>query len=69
MLVGGKNIMDHTNEQQKMLEVKRQEIAEQVNLYVTVYVYRFVRHRIQISHITVNCILLLNALFKKVMVS
>uniref|UniRef100_A0A3P9I6S2 Kinesin-like protein n=2 Tax=Oryzias latipes TaxID=8090 RepID=A0A3P9I6S2_ORYLA len=29
LLVGGKNIMDHTNEQQKMLEVKRQEIAEQ----------------------------------------
>lgn len=65
LLVGGKNIIDHTNEQQKMLEVKRQEIAEQVNLYVTVYVYRFVRHRIQISYITVNCILLLNTLFKK----
>lgn len=31
LLVGGKNIMDHTNEQQKMLELKRQEIAEQVN--------------------------------------
>lgn len=30
LLVGGKNIMDHTNEQQKMLEMKRQEIAEQV---------------------------------------
>uniref|UniRef100_A0A3B4A980 Kinesin-like protein n=1 Tax=Periophthalmus magnuspinnatus TaxID=409849 RepID=A0A3B4A980_9GOBI len=29
LLVGGKNIVDHTNEQQKMLEVKRQEIAEQ----------------------------------------
>lgn len=29
LLVGGKNIMDHTNEQQKMLEQKRQEIAEQ----------------------------------------
>ncbi|XP_071388548.1 kinesin-like protein KIF3C isoform X2 [Centroberyx affinis] len=29
LLVGGKNIMDHTNEQQKMLEIKRQEIAEQ----------------------------------------
>ncbi|XP_035278464.1 kinesin-like protein KIF3C isoform X1 [Anguilla anguilla] len=29
LLVGGKNIMDHTNEQQKMLELKRQEIAEQ----------------------------------------
>ncbi|XP_059212046.1 kinesin-like protein KIF3C [Centropristis striata] len=29
LLVGGKNIMDHTNEQQKMLEVKRHEIAEQ----------------------------------------
>uniref|UniRef100_A0A3P8US63 Kinesin-like protein n=1 Tax=Cynoglossus semilaevis TaxID=244447 RepID=A0A3P8US63_CYNSE len=29
LLVGGKNIMDHTNEQQKMLETKRQEIAEQ----------------------------------------
>lgn len=30
LLVGGKNIVDHTNEQQKMLELKRQEIAEQV---------------------------------------
>ncbi|XP_075057178.1 kinesin-like protein KIF3C isoform X2 [Mixophyes fleayi] len=29
LLIGGKNIMDHTNEQQKMLEIKRQEIAEQ----------------------------------------
>uniref|UniRef100_A0A3Q4BJL2 Kinesin-like protein n=1 Tax=Mola mola TaxID=94237 RepID=A0A3Q4BJL2_MOLML len=29
LLVGGKNIIDHTNEQQKMLEMKRQEIAEQ----------------------------------------
>ncbi|KAK3522416.1 hypothetical protein QTP86_010322 [Hemibagrus guttatus] len=29
LLVGGKNIIDHTNEQQKMLEQKRQEIAEQ----------------------------------------
>ncbi|XP_060678039.1 kinesin-like protein KIF3C isoform X2 [Hemiscyllium ocellatum] len=29
LLIGGKNIMDHTNEQQKMLEQKRQEIAEQ----------------------------------------
>lgn len=29
LLVGGKNIIDHTNEQQKMLEVKRNEIAEQ----------------------------------------
>lgn len=30
LLVGGKTITDHTNEQQKMLEVKRHEIAEQV---------------------------------------
>ena len=30
LLVGGKNIMDHTNEQQKMLEIRRQEISEQV---------------------------------------
>ncbi|KAJ3606616.1 hypothetical protein NHX12_026137 [Muraenolepis orangiensis] len=29
LLVGGRNITDHTNEQQKMLEMKRQEIAEQ----------------------------------------
>ncbi|XP_033694801.1 kinesin-like protein KIF3C isoform X1 [Tursiops truncatus] len=29
LLIGGRNIMDHTNEQQKMLELKRQEIAEQ----------------------------------------
>ncbi|KAM9315664.1 kinesin-like protein KIF3C [Gastrophryne carolinensis] len=29
LLIGGKNIIDHTNEQQKMLEIKRQEIAEQ----------------------------------------
>lgn len=32
LLVGGKNIIDHTNEQQKMLETKRQEIAEQVHV-------------------------------------
>ncbi|XP_077569060.1 kinesin-like protein KIF3B [Stigmatopora nigra] len=29
LLVGGKNIVDHTNEQQKMLDLRRQEIAEQ----------------------------------------
>ncbi|KAK7151196.1 hypothetical protein R3I93_012208 [Phoxinus phoxinus] len=29
LLVGGKNIIDHTNEQQKMIEQKRHEIAEQ----------------------------------------
>uniref|UniRef100_A0A8C1EQG3 Kinesin-like protein n=1 Tax=Cyprinus carpio carpio TaxID=630221 RepID=A0A8C1EQG3_CYPCA len=29
LLVGGKNIIDHTNEQQKMLEHKKHEIAEQ----------------------------------------
>ncbi|GAA6108738.1 kinesin family member 3Cb isoform X1 [Tachysurus ichikawai] len=29
LLIGGKNIIDHTNEQQRMLEIKRQEIAEQ----------------------------------------
>ncbi|XP_055741784.1 kinesin-like protein KIF3C isoform X2 [Salvelinus fontinalis] len=29
LLVGGRNIMDHTNEQQKTLEIRRQEIAEQ----------------------------------------
>ena len=36
LLVGGKNIIDHTNEQQKMLEMKRQEIADQVYLRVCV---------------------------------
>lgn len=30
LLVGGKNIVDHTNEQQKMLELRRQEITAQV---------------------------------------
>ncbi|KAM4625001.1 kinesin family member 3Cb [Polymixia lowei] len=30
LLVGGKNIIDHTNEQHKMLELKKQEIAEQI---------------------------------------
>ncbi|XP_077393947.1 kinesin family member 3Cb [Festucalex cinctus] len=30
LLEGGKTIMDHTNEQQKLLEQKRQEIAEQI---------------------------------------
>ncbi|XP_040919746.1 kinesin-like protein KIF3B [Toxotes jaculatrix] len=29
LLVGGKNIVDHTNEQQRMLEQRRHEIAEQ----------------------------------------
>lgn len=32
LLIGGKTIIDHTNEQQKMLELKRQEIAEQVHI-------------------------------------
>lgn len=36
LLVGGKNIIDHTNEQQKMLETKRQEIAEQVNVVMCI---------------------------------
>lgn len=31
LLVGGKNIVDHTNEQQRMLEQRRQEITEQVD--------------------------------------
>lgn len=31
LLVGGKNIVDHTNEQQKILEQKRHEIAEQAS--------------------------------------
>ncbi|XP_030642735.1 kinesin family member 3Cb [Chanos chanos] len=30
LLVGGKNIIDHTNEQQKTLELRKQEIAEQM---------------------------------------
>ncbi|XP_040916818.1 kinesin family member 3Cb [Toxotes jaculatrix] len=30
LLIGGKTVIDHTNEQQKMLELKRQEIAEQI---------------------------------------
>lgn len=34
LLVGGKNIVDHTNEQQKILEQKRQEIAEQVTEFI-----------------------------------
>jgi len=29
LLCGGKNIVDHTNEQQRALEQRRQEIAEQ----------------------------------------
>ena len=29
LLVGGKNIVDHTNEQQRALELRRREIAEQ----------------------------------------
>ena len=28
LLMGGKNIVDHTNEQQRALEQRRQEIAE-----------------------------------------
>lgn len=42
LLVGGKNIVDHTNEQQKMLELKRQEIAEQVrgSIVSLLYCYR-----------------------------
>ena len=29
LLCGGRNIVDHTNEQQRALEQRRQEIAEQ----------------------------------------
>lgn len=29
LLMGGKNIVDHTNEQQRALEQKRQELLEQ----------------------------------------
>ncbi|MCP3662904.1 MAG: hypothetical protein GY696_10470 [Gammaproteobacteria bacterium] len=29
LLSGGENILDHTNEQQRSLELKRQELAEQ----------------------------------------
>lgn len=29
LLVGGKNIVDHTNEQQKALEQRRKEISDQ----------------------------------------
>lgn len=37
LLIGGKTIIDHTNEQQKMLALKRQEIAEQVykSIFIT----------------------------------
>ncbi len=37
LLVGGKNIIDHTNEQQKMLEQKKHEIAEQVTHTVLMF--------------------------------
>ena len=33
LLCGGKNIVDHTNEQQRALEQRRQEIAEQQVCY------------------------------------
>ncbi|KAK5615401.1 Kinesin-like protein kif3b [Crenichthys baileyi] len=39
LLVGGKNIVDHTNEQQRMLELRRQEIAEQT--YCSIWKSRF----------------------------
>jgi hypothetical protein len=35
LLCGGKNIVDHTNEQQRALEQRRHEIAEQQVSYVT----------------------------------
>lgn len=44
LLVGGKNIVDHTNEQQKILEQKRQEIAEQVAFHS--FVGRMVRGKV-----------------------
>jgi len=37
LLVGGKNIVDHTNEQQKMIEQKRHEIAEQVTRIILMF--------------------------------
>jgi hypothetical protein len=36
LLCGGKNIVDHTNEQQRALEQRRQEIAEQQVFYFSV---------------------------------
>lgn len=44
LLVGGKNIVDHTNEQQKILEQKRQEIAEQVTFHSCLGIVWRVRH-------------------------
>ncbi|NXW11002.1 KIF3C protein, partial [Fregetta grallaria] len=35
LLIGGRTIVDHTNEQQKMLELKRQEIAEQKQNFIS----------------------------------
>ena len=50
LLVGGKNIVDHTNEQQKILEQKRQEIAEQVQGRTFVILYKKPSFRTSIKH-------------------
>ncbi|OWK02962.1 KIF3B [Cervus elaphus hippelaphus] len=49
LLVGGKNIVDHTNEQQKILEQKRQEIAEQ--LFSKLQAVKAEIHDLQEEHI------------------
>lgn len=54
LLVGGKNIVDHTNEQQRILELKRQEIAEQVQFPIT--------HRIAIE---LDCVSVLKVVSKE----
>lgn len=54
LLVGGKNIVDHTNEQQKILEQKRQEIAEQVAFHS--FVGRMVRGK-GLTRSTQPCVL------------
>lgn len=53
LLIGGKTIIDHTNEQQKMLAIKRQEIAVQV------YKSLFFNHLLTESHIQSQFCLLL----------
>ena len=42
LLRGGKNIVDHTNEQQRALEQRRHEIAEQqVSVRIHVIFFRY----------------------------
>lgn len=51
LLVGGKNIVDHTNEQQRALEQRRREISDQkVGGYQVVAILSNLRHLFHLNN-------------------